>query len=472
MASEEAFTLDGLALNDGVTFAIDGNKGVDMTPPAARWEWVSGADVEGAALLRDPEHENRVVELPLIVVQQATMDLVLAQIAALRDKLAKASATQGGVALVWTPATSTKTATFDCLGGEVVGLPVSVTEGWIVRSPTVTLRLYCKPYWRGAEVTTSSTSSSTPFVTLEIPSVSGDVSALARVIVTDTATKTRRHVEWGLEGPATYDASTSLLVESDNLVTTGFSGSQTTSTGAYDVGGGNTAVSAPVQTTPSAMCGLGSLTHRGSFRVKARMKLPASTTSVRLAWRAGDDYMAYNPWVAGLAHIDSSTWQEVDLGIVTLRAPVLGTHSWTGQVETYDEVVGGIGGLAVIDYLVLVPVSDGYGVARAEYAYRPGAVFGQDSYTSTTAAAALNGRAAPLGGSWVTSGDATDLAFSDDLSRETVQTLRGDRHDGRQGRASRDVDTVERAGRDDLHGRWDGGDVRDAVGDRAVGRQQ
>jgi hypothetical protein len=54
--------------------------------------------------------------------------------------------------------------------------------------------------------------------------VTGDVPALGRLIVTDTATQSRRHVEWGLEGPLTYNSATSLLVDSDNMVTTGFAG--------------------------------------------------------------------------------------------------------------------------------------------------------------------------------------------------------------------------------------------------------
>jgi hypothetical protein len=73
--------------------------------------------------------------------------------------------------------------------------------------------------------------SSTPFVTLEVASVTGDVPALGRLIVTDTASQSRRHVEWGLEGPLTYNSGTSLLIDSDNMVTSGFAGTQTTLVG-------------------------------------------------------------------------------------------------------------------------------------------------------------------------------------------------------------------------------------------------
>jgi hypothetical protein len=97
---------------------------------------------------------------------------------------------------------------------------------------------------------------------------------------------------------------------------------------------------------------------------------------------------------------------------------VSGTQRWSGRVEVYSTVGGSP--TVYLDYLELVPVSAGYGKARATYSYRAGIVTGLDEFTGTTAGNNLNGRAAVSGGSWVTSGDATDFQFADDLSGEQI----------------------------------------------------
>lgn len=60
----------------------------------------------------------------------------------------------------------------------------------------------------------------------------------------------------------------------------------------------------------------------------------------------------------------------------------------------------------------------------AGYTYQSGVVTAYDAFTGTTAGAALNGRVAPMGGTWATSGAATDLAITDAggerVSRSTV----------------------------------------------------
>jgi hypothetical protein len=68
-----------------------------------------------------------------------------------------------------------------------------------------------------------------------------------------------------------------------------------------------------------------------------------------------------------------------------------------------------------LDYLILVPQADGYGKARAAWSYSSGVLVAYDTFAATTAGNALNTRAAPLGGTWATSGDATDFVFSDNM---------------------------------------------------------
>lgn len=54
-----------------------------------------------------------------------------------------------------------------------------------------------------------------------------------------------------------------------------------------------------------------------------------------------------------------------------------------------------------------------YGRARATYAHRAGVLTALDDFTGTTAGAALNGRVAPIGGTWATSGATTDFVAAD-----------------------------------------------------------
>jgi hypothetical protein len=51
----------------------------------------------------------------------------------------------------------------------------------------------------------------------------------------------------------------------------------------------------------------------------------------------------------------------------------------------------------------------------------PGMLTGSDDFTSTTAGGNLNGRVPTAGGTWATSGVATDFQFADDLSGEQVK---------------------------------------------------
>jgi hypothetical protein len=381
--------------------------------------------VEGSVLVRDPLYENRTITMKLRVIAQASMDTALDKVAALRDKLAKASATRGGIALVWTPGSSARSRTFDVLGGEITGLPISTSgdgaSWWLTQRPIVTVELTAKPYWRDAEVTTSTASSSTPFVTLEIANVPGDIDALGRIIVTDTATQSRRHVEWGLEGPATYNSSTSLLVDSDAMATTGFTGTQTTATGAYDpnASGNSTITATPVPGQVTAVCGTGNLSHVGMFRVKARIQAGSLSNLFRLSWRSGDGPTASNDWVTPISTLG---WIEIDLGMITIATVTSGTQRWTGQIEVQGATSSP--GTVLVDYMTLVPVIDGYGVARTSYTSQSGVVTGYDKFIGTTAAAALGVRAAPLGGSWATSGDATDFVFGDTFNfTDTVECI-------------------------------------------------
>jgi hypothetical protein len=409
----ESWTLDSLSLSSGAFDLIE----LTADPPAQRPNWITAADSESAALFRQPLHENRTITMKLKVRQQPSMDTALDRVGALVDKLRKASASTSGIGLVWTPNDSARSVTFTVLAGEISGMPIGLSdEGylWVLRQPVVAVSLTCQPYWIGTETLTSTNSSSTPLNAFEITGVTGDIPALGRIIITDTATQSRRHVEWGIEGPLTYNSSTSLIVDSDNMVVTGFSGVQAVTTGAYDpnAAGNNSITLSPIAGATTAMAGTGDpLSHVGVFRVKARVQSSSLGNLFRLSWKAGDGPTNHNTWATP---ISVSGWIELDLGTITVPAVTLGTQRWTGQVEVQGDAT--TPGTVALDYLILVPQADGYGKSRAAWSYSSGVLVAYDTFTTTTAGNALNTRVAPLGGTWATSGDATDFVFSDNFS--------------------------------------------------------
>jgi len=423
--SLESLVLDGTELNDYTTFRL---QGFDFLPGRKRYEWASGADADGEALVRDPLHENAVWTLRLRVAPQASMNTALAKIAQVTALLEEAERNTDGLALVWTPAgaTAASAKTAYVLSGEIDGLPITNSgddQGWLLRAPVMTVKLICKPFLHGAETTTTiATASTLPLITGTLANVPGDVPALGRLIVTDAATQFRRHVEWGLE-QRYYNPATSLILDSDSLVTTGFTGTGTTRTGAYDPGAtGNNVVRVTLYGQITAVCGTGNLAHVGTFRVKARVfasNTASSTAKLRLAWQSGDGPLRANAWTSPPI---GGAFAEVDLGVITIAEAQLGTQKWSGRIEAYTD--GGNAGTDTldIDYLLLIPAGEGYGKARATVSTTPGVLVASDEFTGTTAGGALNARAAPLGGSWVTSGSATDLTFSDSPERVTRAT--------------------------------------------------
>ena len=425
MATVEAWTLDGVALMGGNFDILE----LNVDPPKARQDWISAADSESAALLRQPLHENRTITMKVRVTSQASMNAALDQVGVILDKFRKASATPDGVALTWTPANSTRTVTFDVIAGEMTEVPIGLADqawSWFKQRPIMTLEMTAKPYWRGSEVLTSTASSSTPFVTLEVASVPGDIPALGRLIVTDTATQNRRHVEWGLENQY-YDNTTSLLVDSDNMTVSGFSGATATTTGAYDPNAtGANSITASVLATPVSVAGTGNLTHVGSFRVKARIQASVADLMTRLSWQQADGPFTSNPYVAPPITGD---WCEVDLGTILIAPTIAGTQRWTGRIDAYSTT----GGTLIVDYLILVPL-EGYGRARATYHSLPNVLTGHDEFTATTAGSGLNARVAPQGGTWATSGATTDLVFYDAATGGGELVTRSTISDSGQGR--------------------------------------
>jgi hypothetical protein len=212
-----------------------------------------------------------------------------------------------------------------------------------------------------------------------------------------------------------YDAATSLLVDSDDMITTGYSGVGNTRTGAYDPNAsGNNIIRATLGADPTAVCATGNLGHVGTFRAKARAYFTsfARNAKVRLSWQEGDGPFRANPWAPLPATSGiTGTWAELDLGLITIPPAQLGTQRWQGRIEAYT--TGHVGSDTIdIDYLVLVPAGEGYGKARSAFAYDIGSLVASDDGTNKSGGTALNGQSAVLGGAWASSGGASDFVYT------------------------------------------------------------
>lgn len=394
----EGWTFDGTNIN-GTDISIEE---VDLTPPAKRSEWAQGADSDGAALVRDPLHENRTIKFKLRIERTASMLLALQKIAALSRKIEECEQNPDGLPLVWTPADGTVgPLTFYVLSGFVSELPIAVQgdSGWFVNAPSVSVELTCKPFGYGAEVVGSGVSSTAPVLTLTVANVPGDVPAEGRLIVTDAATQNRRTVEWGLE-QRFYDPATSLIVDSDDMVVTGYAGVQATRAGAYDPNGtGNNVVRTTLAGAATAAVGLPVLTHVGSYRVRARV-YATGDARLRLAWQDGSGPSAANSYAAPPA---VNAFSDMDLGVITIAPARLGSQVWSGDLQASGS------GTIDIDYLTLVPNREGYGRARGETRTKVNVLIAYDKPDYSVSLVNLNGLAPKVGAAWATAGSGVDF---------------------------------------------------------------
>lgn len=395
----ESHILDGLNLADGVVFDLA--EAPAWTPGPLRLDWVGGTDSDGTVPLDEGHTDNATLTLPLRVQEQATADDAWRQVGLLVAKLEQTRRSRTGLVDLWTPKGATDTWEITVRSGFIADMPTDSRgdlAGYLDRSPRCTVVLTCDPFiYRDGEVIEyDEVTSSEPVFSIVLDDVPGHVPAQATVTVTDAATQSRRHVEGGMG----EDSAAALLIDSASLVA--IAGTATTRTGGYSSNG---VIRATLAAQPQAVCGTGNLGHVGVHRPKARIWASSLDIRLRLAYRTGDGQYSYTPWVAPVVE---DAFCEVELGMVTIREVSRGAQQWDGRIEAYSAT----GGTLDIDYYLMLSAERWWKVPTI-YRYQAGALAARDEFTGTTAAAALNGRVAPLGGTWATSGSATDFAAAD-----------------------------------------------------------
>ena len=247
-----------------------------------------------------------------------------------------------------------------------------------------------------------------PFAAVTLAGVAGDIPAEARVIVHDAAVQSRRHLEIGLE-QRYYNATApaALLLDSDDLSTSGLAGAGNTRTGAFDPNAtGNNVIRATLRSSDQALLSTGNQPHVGSYRVKARVYATATAARLRLSWQDGDGPFRANAYTSPAV---ANAWCEVDLGIITITPTLAGSQRWVGKILGYS--TSGTPTLDV-DCLQLVPI-EAYCKARGVVPTSGGVLVAEDQFTGMSSGAALNARVAPTGQSWATSGATTDFTAVD-----------------------------------------------------------
>jgi hypothetical protein len=286
------------------------------------------------------------------------------------------------------------------------------------------LTLECLPDWYQAEVDLGTTSETTlPEVRKVMATVKGNYPCRVRIVVNENDADSQLGLIWGIRSANYSAAATAALAYEAEALTPLDTAAITALTGASGAGSNTMRHNnlstgwTPVLST-QILSGSAHMTHRGSYRVWARVYTTSTTPPrVRFLWDVGDFVSPVEN--AAVTIPGASNFYAVDLGPIRLDATT-GTHRWQGMIQAK----GASGGENVyVDRLWLVPTDDGYGVLRAPVTPNQelAAYSARDEFNQT--AGNLNSKVLPVGGSWVTSGAATDLAVVAGTSNLVQRTV-------------------------------------------------
>ena len=239
--------------------------------------------------------------------------------------------------------------------------------------------------------------------------IGGNYPARTRIVVSELDGVDQRGLLWGVRNRY-YDAAATaqLVYEADKLTprSPAAVSAYSLASGGYEVLLASLGTSwTPILSTDLA--GVGALTHKGSYRVWARVRSTYPNVSLRLSWDVGDLVLPQvNPEVTLSLHQNTTpNYNIVDLGKIRLNAAPLGTHRWNGLIQA----VNGSGGAVAIDKVWFQPIDEGGGLLTAPINTTVGVrgYSAHDEFDQTTGN--LGGKTLPLGGTWSTTGDAVDI---------------------------------------------------------------
>lgn len=326
---------------------------------------------------------------------------------------------------------------------DVVNASLTLGGDWMQANTTAAqradvhaeLKLETIPDFYGSEITLDDKTETTALALTTVLKlsaadavISGDYPARVRVVVDEDDGDTQLGLMWGFRSRYYDSASTaSLTYEAEALTPLDTAAAQTL----FAASGGTAVTHQNVRTdwtavlSTQAVGGGAQMTHKGTYRVWARFATSALTEGMRarLVWRTGTLVNAQENDAVNVPAAGSGIFYWRDLGEVRLDPAPTGTHQWEGRIEAIAET--STSPIIWVDAVHFVPVDDGYGVLRSPQTIPTITSYaGSDSFTSTTSGGTLNGRVAPTGGTWATSGDATDFVFADTFNTSVGETIK------------------------------------------------
>lgn len=238
-----------------------------------------------------------------------------------------------------------------------------------------------------------------PIDSFTVESIPGQVPALPVLTLDDASTQARNIVEVGVQHDFDPDNPEDLELDlAAGLTAQG--GSSNTRAGSV----ATNIIRAALATTPISICKAASQTHKGLWKVRARVYPSATTVLVRLAWRAGDGPFAKEKWVAVP---NSAGWFDLDLGTVNIKELPSG-HTCEFRIEAKSTS----GSPTVdVDIVECIP-ADSYTKLRGstQIDTPSAAIVAVDDF-STQTAGAVTGKTPLLApaGLWSGAGDADDF---------------------------------------------------------------
>lgn len=282
------------------------------------------------------------------------------------------------------------------------------------------LTLTTLPDWYGDEIieTAVSNPSNATELSFVVNNVKGDIPARARLAVVNQSTIDIHGLMWGVRSRNYSTAGTAALAYEARFMTPISPAASAANAGA--AGGFEVKLADDIPPNWTAIlstdlpAGGGALTHIGSYRVWARVRIvpdPANPTfvnpmRVRLAWDVGD---LMNPVENSPVSLPLDTdWWLADLGEIRIAKAPIGTHRWQGVIQAY----GSYDGLAV-NKVWLQPLDE----AAGRISVTPGANVGLVGYSArdgwnVDSTAVVVGTTLTTGGNWTFShGDTDDFTF-------------------------------------------------------------
>jgi hypothetical protein len=260
------------------------------------------------------------------------------------------------------------------LFADIVDATLDVPDDWLETGgiePGVTLVLTTLPDFYGAEVTLDAihcTGFCTGLLTLggQAAVIPGDYPARCRLQVTDTSNHKQYAALWGLRSKYYSSLATAQLAyhASSDLLPL-FGTSNVTLTGSYSPLVVRSATLSSAGTW-SEMVALGyqptatPLTHTGTYNVWVRAYGSTSNLQLQLQWANG--YQTFLNWTPNTpAIVPNGNFAVLNLGLVSLQAPPVGSQQWSGALFAMSPAGGGT---VSVDMVWLQPV-DAAGTSQA-----------------------------------------------------------------------------------------------------------